>query len=365
MKVRPEKLLTDIKIRANGELPSFWWMQAACWSAYCLVLYITILPFVAQEGGHLNVLLFKVYRSITGFLLSSFLRLFYRRIYAGGGSGQTLLLRPVLAALLGSLVFGGVWGAAEKFYWWLSRHDFDYSHAIASYPRVALVYAITLFAWSALYFGIKYWSNLRTQEEQTLRAQLEMLRYQLNPHFLFNSLNSVRGLIGEDPRRAEKMIIELSEFLRYSLLRDKECETSLEEEIESVRNYLAIEKIRFEDKLVVDYSIEPLIGHIRLPSFLINSLVENAVKYGMQTTALPLRIKLAAHRENGLLRITVSNTGSWVRATSARQPIRAGGAGVGLENVRRRLAGRFPNNHVFEVYEAEGWVHAALKVPVD
>ncbi|HEX8735493.1 MAG TPA: histidine kinase [Pyrinomonadaceae bacterium] len=363
MKIRPEKLLTEIKFRMSGDLPSFWWMQAGCWSAYCLVLYITILPFVAQEGGHLNILIFKVYSSIIGFLLSSVLRLFYRRIYAGGG--QTLLLQPVLAALLGSLVFGCVWGAAEKFYWWMSRPEFDYSHAIASYPRLALVYAITLFAWSALYFGIKYWSNLRTQEEQTLRAQLEMLRYQLNPHFLFNSLNSIRGLVGEDPRRAERMIVELSEFLRYSLLRDKECEASLADEIEAVRNYLAIEKIRFEDKLVVDYSVEPLVGHFRLPSFLLNSLVENAVKYGMQTTVLPLRIKLTVNRENKVLCVTVSNTGSWVRAANARQPFNARGAGVGLENVRQRLASRFPNKHVFDVYEADGWVHAAIKIAVD
>jgi two-component system, LytTR family, sensor kinase len=200
MKVRPDKLLNEMKIKASGDLPSFWWMQIACWTAYGLVLYITILPFVTQEGGHLNVLLVKVYRSIIGFLLSSLLRLFYRRIYDGGGS-QSLLLRSVLVALTGSLVFGCVWGAAEKFYWWMTRTDFDYSHAIASYPRVALIYAITLFAWSALYFGVKYWSNLRTQEEQTLRARLETLRYQLNPHFLFNSLNSIRGLVGEDPRK--------------------------------------------------------------------------------------------------------------------------------------------------------------------
>lgn len=364
MKVRPEKLLTEIKIRASGDLPSFWWMQTACWSAYCLVLYITILPFVAEEGGHLNVLILKVYRSIVGFLLSSLLRLFYQRIY-DSSSSQALLLRSVFAALIGSLIFGCVWGAAEKFYWWMLRPDFDYSHAIASYPRVAMIYAITLFAWSALYFGIKYWSNLRTQEEQTLRAQLEMLRYQLNPHFLFNSLNSIRGLVGEDPRRAERMIVELSEFLRYSLLRDKECEASLADEIEAVRNYLAIEKIRFEDKLVVDYSVEPLIGHFRLPSFLLNSLVENAVKYGMQTTVLPLRIKLTANRENKVLCVTVSNTGSWVRATNNRQQIYARGAGVGLENVRQRLATKFPNKHVFDVYEADGWVHAAIKIAVD
>lgn len=364
MKVRSEKLLNEIKIRASGDLPSFWWMQIACWSAYCLVLYLTILPFVAQEGGHLNVLLFKIYRSIAGFLLSSFLRLFYKRIYHRG-SVQSLLSRTVFAALIGSLILGCVWGAAEKLYWWMTRPDFDYSYAIASYPRVALVYAITLFAWSALYFGVKYWSNLRTQEEQTLRAQLEMLRYQLNPHFLFNSLNSIRGLVGEDPRRAERMIVELSEFLRYSLLRDKECETSLAEEIEAVRNYLAIEKIRFEDKLVVDYSVEPLTGHFRLPSFLLNSLVENAVKYGMQTTVLPLRIKLTANRENGNLCVTVSNTGSWVRATNNRQPFNTSGAGVGLENVRQRLASRFPNKHIFNVYEADGWVHAAIKIAVD
>ena len=298
------------------------------------------------------------------FSLEQLLRLFYQRIYERGGS-QALLFRSVFAALIGSLVFGCVWGAAEKLYWWMSRTDFDYSHAIASYPRVAMSYAIVSFAWSALYFGIKYWSNLRLQEEQTLRAQLEMLRYQLNPHFLFNSLNSIRGLVGEDPRRAARMIVELSEFLRYSLLRDKECETSLADEIEAVRSYLAIEKIRFEDKLVVDYSVEPLTGHLRLPSFLLNSLVENAVKYGMQTTVLPLRIKLTAIRENGVLSVTVSNTGSWVRATNDCQPIYARGAGVGLENVRQRLASKFPNKHVFDVYEADGWVHAAIKIAGD
>jgi LytS/YehU family sensor histidine kinase len=85
----------------------------------------------------------------------------------------------------------------------------------------------------------------------------------------------------------------------------------------------------------------------------------------MQTTVLPLRIKLTAHRENGFLCITVSNTGSWVRATDARQPFNARGAGVGLENARQRLATRFPNKHAFDVYEADGWVHAAIKVAVD
>src|SRR5262245_54748692 len=219
-------------------------------------------------------------------------------------------------------------------------------------------------SWSALYFGIKYWRQSQQEQQQALRAaalakeaELQMLRYQLNPHFLFNSLNSAIALIRENPARAEKMIGELSEFLRYSLANGKAGDAPLSDELEAVRNYLGIEKIRFEDKLIVSFDIEPNAGEFRVPSMLIHPLVENAVKYGMQTSPMPLKVEINARANNGALRLEVINTGRWIE-----DPTNGRGANIGIENVRQRLRQAFPERHRFEVFEREGRVHAVMEV---
>src|SRR5262245_28292009 len=189
-------------------------------------------------------------------------------------------------------------------------------------------------SWSALYFGIKYWQQSQQEQQETLRAaalakeaELQMLRYQLNPHFLFNSLNSASALIHENPARAEKMIGELSEFLRHSLANGKAGDAPLSDELEAARSYLDIEKIRFEDKLIVGFDVEPKAGEFRVPSILIHPLVENAVKYRMQTSPMPLRVEISAQAADGALRLEVVNTGKWVEdSTNGR------GANIGIEN---------------------------------
>jgi LytS/YehU family sensor histidine kinase len=219
-------------------------------------------------------------------------------------------------------------------------------------------------SWSALYFGIKYWRQSQQEQQQALRAaalakeaELQMLRYQLNPHFLFNSLNSAIALIRENPARAEKMIGELSDFMRYSLANGKAGDAPLSDELEAARNYLDIEKIRFEDKLIVSFDIEPNAGEFRVPSMLIHPLVENAVKYGMQTSPMPLRVEINARADNGALRLEVINTGRWIEDSANGR-----GTSVGIENVRQRLRQAFPERHRFDVFEREGLVHAVMEV---
>ncbi len=121
-----------------------------------------------------------------------------------------------------------------------------------------------------------------------------MLRYQLHPHFLFNALNSLRALIGEDADKARNMVTALSGFLRYSLLPTDAQEVALREELTSIRRYLEIEQIRFEDRLLVSFEVEPAAEGCRIPGFLLHPLVENAVKYGAQSGASPLRVRIAA-----------------------------------------------------------------------
>lgn len=202
--------------------------------------------------------------------------------------------------------------------------------------------------------------------EATILAQeahLAMLRYQLNPRFLFNALNSIRALIELDAGRARNMVTALAEFLRYSLLNASASSVALREEMEAIRNYLAIEKIRFGNRLEAVFEIAPAAETYQLPSFLLHPLIENALKYGMQTSASPLKIGLAAQVRNGTLHLEVSNTGSWVSPAENGNDIPgANGMGIGLQNVRQRLQQLFPGKSRFEIRASEGWVRAIIEI---
>jgi hypothetical protein len=344
-------------------LPLFWILQLAGWSGYALDRWILSPQFFFPVS--LTYIL-------VAFGLSLCLRPIYRRVWAAGPS----LLKVGLVSLLGSVAAGFFWLLVSQFIFWLL--DFGPYPRDARWPGyLAETFIYTLshhkpflfLSWSALYFGIKYWEGLQQQHECALRAEalarqseLQMLRYQLNPHFIFNSLNSAGALIREDPQRAEKMLGELSEFLRYSLDCTRAAEVTLRDEMEAVRNYLAIEKIRFEDKLVVSFRVSPVAEKFRVPSLLIYPLVENAVKYGMATSPLPLDVSVAAQGADGRLRLEVVNTGKWVHPSeNGASPVRRG-AGIGLQNVRQRLEQVFPGRHRFDIFEREGSVHAVLEV---
>ena len=189
-----------------------------------------------------------------------------------------------------------------------------------------------------------------------------MLRYQLNPHFLFNSLNSASALINENPQRAEKMINELSDFLRYSLVDTKTNTVALKDEIEALKNYLNIEQVRFEEKLQVSFDIAPEAENFPLPNFLLHPLVENAVKYGMQTSELPLQIEIKAERKNKKLYIEVSNSGKWYSSNGATP--NENGMNVGIENVKKRLEQFFPDGHRFQIFERGNRVYISLEISV-
>jgi LytS/YehU family sensor histidine kinase len=246
----------------------------------------------------------------------------------------------------------------------MNRQPFGFS---ARYPVEVLDYSFTLIGWSALYFGIKYWRQWQSEHERTLQAealanhaQLDMLRYQLNPHFLFNALNSIRASIDEDSQRAKRMVTEFSEFLRYSLLNDNSALVELHQEIEAIKNYLAIEKIRFEDKLEVTFDVEPAAEKCQLPGFLIHPLVENAVKHGMTNNSGPLKICIAARMRDVSLVVEIANTGHLNTQTQTN----GGGTQIGLRNVRERLAKLYPDKSSFSLRQDGAWIRATIEIGV-
>jgi LytS/YehU family sensor histidine kinase len=236
--------------------------------------------------------------------------------------------------------------------------------------------SLPLFGWSLLRLGLQYNTALREQREQALRAvaaardaQLRMLAYQLNPHFLFNALNSIRALINEDRQRAREMVTALSGYLRYALVERPLHVALLEEEVASVRGYLGVEQVRFEERLDVRMEIEPAALRCEVPAFLLNPLVENAVKHGAAGAAgAPLVLRVEARLvEPDRLRLVVENNGLWAGGRTTAPDAGDGDdalpGGVGLANVRARLAMLYPAEHRIEIDEAEGRVRVLVELP--
>jgi LytS/YehU family sensor histidine kinase len=304
---------------------------------------------------------------LIGFLTCLPLRFFYRGIRVH----KCPLKYSILAGILGSFVVANIWLGIELLIS-LFVHRLPYVRPPVPFGQMYMTYiyrrGIPLLAWTFLYLGIKIWREWKEQERRTKKAsalaqtaQLQMLRYQLNPHFLFNAMNSVRALIDEDEAKAQELITELSEFLRYSLDSKDYANVPLRHEIEAIRHYFAIQKKRYEDKLEVIYEIEPQAAEYPVLSFLVHPLVENAVKYGMRTSPLPLIVHLKANIRNGALVVEVGNTGRWLEPGD-RTGQTIAGTGTGLDNVRRRLENAFPNRHRFEVVEKEGSVRLQLEI---
>ncbi|MCE9669802.1 histidine kinase [Myxococcus stipitatus] len=341
-------------------LPSFWTLQFGGWGLYAALLIITFMPIVAAEGGELRLMMAKGVRAGFGLGLTSLLRLGYRRAFPGS------IKRQAAWSLVGGTVLGIAWALlGEAWAAWLYAGTYQWAPKLV--PRFALEYAITLTGWSALYFGIKHARAWQEERERALRAdalaqeaRLASLRHQMHPHFLFNALSSLRALIGEDPTRARRMVTEMADFLRFSLQKADAPHVPLEEELAMARSYLSIESVRFEEKLDASLDVAPGLEHLRVPAFLIQPLVDNAVKHGMASGVLPVRVRVRVHREHGALRVLVSNTGHW--APTFREPDPRG-TGTGLRNVRERLTQLFGERARLTTSETEGWVHVLVELP--
>ncbi|HEX2208443.1 MAG TPA: histidine kinase [Longimicrobium sp.] len=318
---------------------------------------------------------------LIGFLTS----LLLGRVYDRLGVGPASFGRALAISVAGSYVAGVLWTTAFYVY-----RDFyaDIIHPVIVGGPSSLSFhdewildggfisSFPLFGLSLIRLGLQYSTAVREQREQALRAvaaardaQLRMLAYQLNPHFLFNTLNSIRALINEDRQRARDMVTALSGYLRYALVERPLHVALLEEEVESVRGYLAIEQVRFEERLEARMEIEPAALRCEVPAFLLNPLVENAVKHGAAGTAsAPLVVRVVARLvEPDRLWLMVENTGVW-KGRGKTAPAAGEGddgvpGGVGLANVRARLRALHPGEHRVGMEHGCGRVRVMVELP--
>lgn len=190
-------------------------------------------------------------------------------------------------------------------------------------------------------------------------VQLKMLHYQINPHFLFNVLNSIHALIDEDTGKAKKLVVDMSDYYRYTLNK-QELAIPIGKEIEAVIKYLEIQKTRFEENFEYEISASEATLEILIPSFVIHLLVENAVKYGIKSNEQKLVIRLITELDKRQLRIKVLNTGKL-----NSDPSGTNGTGRGIENIKNRLALYYNDKYSFALTADNGWVSAAIEIELN
>lgn len=232
-----------------------------------------------------------------------------------------------------------------------AENSFDMFIALA---RHAMIWILAYFL-----FHLGKRSNEAEKEKAELNqlyteSSLNHLKEQVNPHFMFNSLNSVKALINEDPEKAKIAVVTLADILRNSLNNSSKLTIPLKEEIDQCRDYLEMEKIRFEDRLQYEINVEEDINHCPLPPLSIQTLVENAIKHGLIDSLSGGKIIIDCRKEKDHILTTVTNDGKLKSKSKT---------GIGIENLRKRFAILYSQNFTFMIYEKEEKVIAEFKIP--
>ena len=308
----------------------YWLCQILGWSAHGLVNT----TFAVLSGAPLSQSIsISAWGACAGILCSHAFRSSIRRGSWLKLSPLQVLPRVFLASIVTGLVITALVTAGWPVVFGLAA--LRASGFTWVFPAI-FIWSVTVFLWAVIYFGVHYFESYQTSELEKLRlavvakdAQLRVLLAQVNPHFIFNCLNSLRALILEDPPRAQSMVTELANMLRYSLQSGKTEAVSLETELEAVSAYLKLEAIRLEERLRIKIDIDPRSLETRVPPMLLQTLVENGVKHGVARLPHGGEIRVASRMQNGALKIQVRNSGQLAESTGSTR--------VGLENIRQRL----------------------------
>ena len=338
---------------------AFWNLQLAGWGGYFLLRSVVAIA----NDQPLDLLAVLLVTTITGFAITLILSVIYRQlidrqpIVTWGGTAVVLLLAVLLHSVIEAWLQGLYQGS-------LTETSFAQRMIGLSFIPLAL-----LGGWSALYYAINYFLRVEEQtdrlqrlEAQATAAQLAMLRYQLNPHFLFNTLNSISTLVLlKQTEPANAMLTRLSGFLRHTLIAEPGSKVTLASEVETLQLYLVIERMRFEERLRTHFDIEDAAMKACLPAMLLQPLIENAIKYAVSPQEEGARISLTGRVVGQRLRIAVEDTGPGAGpagqiAPHSRKPIPGEpvSTGVGLVNIQNRLAQGYGDDHLFETRSSPG-----------
>jgi two-component system LytT family sensor kinase len=295
-----------------------------------------------------------------GFALATSLRYIYRLI----DKFKLHLGLNILFIITFSIISGILWYFIYLILFQFYSENVTLSFILRNLPNLnpRVLYSMSpFFTWSIGYWGLKYYINFMDERVESEKmklmarnAQLQALRNQINPHFLFNSLNSIKALTYEDPSRAAEMIVMLSEFLRNTLKENENTFISIREEIETIEKYLEIEKIRFEKKLSFNISCDSKILDMRILGLLTQPLVENAIRQGFPVSKGIFHLFIDFYQLNNTLVIKVTNSGAIDKRKIEM--------GIGLTNTLKRLKSVYSDKFQFKIDVNKEFVTTTIEI---
>ncbi len=346
----------------SERVPQFWLLQLVGWGTYALIVAIGVAPHLRRHG----VVAYEVVFVTTTFSSSFVLRLLCRRLWRRNTPWSSAMFRAVLAcgllaipcavaAQLAELIVGGI--------------PITWHSLLAAFEGVLYAMFI-LISWAGLYFTVKHYEALQAERERALQAEglarqarLETLRYQLNPHFLFNTLNAISTLVSEgDASGANAMLVRLSRLLRSTLEENIIEEIPLRREIAITEEYLAIEKARLGSRLTVNLAVAPDTLDVLVPTLLLQPIVENAIRHGIAPRPEGGTLEVEAYVADARLHLNVSDDGVGTQSTNGQQERPRGG--IGLANTIERLRVLYGDDHGLIVkWPADGGCRIEVHFP--
>lgn len=331
----------------------FWALQFAGWTGWATSYYVGVMTWGKPQA---NYVLYLILISTIGMVISLGLRAVYRYMW------DMAVIRRIVVILIASYSAALAWFACRHI---IFRSIYEPDPDLHEKGTGLLFYFAQagsafwiMLVWSGLYFGIKYYMLLQEEKQRGLKslsmaheAQLKMLRYQLNPHFLFNTLNAISTLIlDKDTELANGMVTRLSRFLRYSLDNDPMQQVTVTEEVEALMLYLDIEKVRFSDRLQIHIDVESGAELALMPGLLLQPLVENSIKYAIALAINGGAIGVSAKVVGDDLMLEIADNGPGLDLRHGKS---AKGGGVGLSNSRERLKELYGDKQSFRLSSTE------------
>lgn len=345
----------------------YWAFQIIGWVFYALSDLAYFVLFLQPDS--LEELEAMVFNSciyvLTGISLTHFFKLIFKNYDWIKLPVNQLVLRCLLGVVLITSLFTAInislydeyFGGRTERISWLFK-DFAY---IINFSKPMVI-------WVLLYIFVAYTIEIQKNNIERIKMQAsieaseaKILKAQINPHFMFNALNSIRALILEEPKKAQNGITQLSNILRSSLVANRRTTIPLKEELKTIEDYLALEKVRYEERLQSTLEIEPNTLHVEVPPMMLQTLVENAIKHGVQKAEKWGFVEVKSHVEDDMLEVTIRNTGIFTDHQNHGDD-----SGFGLENTRRRLSLIYGTGATFDIHQEEPHiVQAKVRIPLE
>lgn len=332
----------------------YWSLQIGGWALYAVLQSVARI-LVSDSGSSTNRIVFFFYEALLCLLITHSYRYFINRWRWLNFSMVMVIPRIVLSVfVLGIVMYFLRIPVSIPLRLFNANLAFDPLHILGQ----SFFYAILFFLWSVFYFIYNYFEryNKSLKLEATVKEiELNNLKAQLNPHFIFNAMNSIRALVDENPGKSKEAITQLSNILRNSLASEKRGLTKFEDELKIVKDYLSLESIRFEERLKTEYSIAPGSNDFWVPPFMIQTLVENGIKHGISQLTEGGTIALKTVIIDDELKIQISNSGHYVNGKKS---------GLGLTNTVQRLKLLYGDAAYLRISnEKNNFVFTEVKIP--